>query len=136
MITPEPAYSGIINRIRLAHGVPKFVPLREDRGWRLDLEELARQGADESVRAIVFNATNMPTGALYTEEELDSIADLARRRDLWVIYVAPTSRLTFDVDRAPNIATWPGMRERDDHPRRRVQGLQHDGVADRLGRGR
>ena len=112
VITPEPAYSGIINRIRLAHGVPKFVPLREDRGWRLDLEELARQGADESVRAIVFNATNMPTGALYTEEELDSIADLARRRDLWVIYVAPTSRLTFDVDRAPNIATWPGMRER------------------------
>ena len=26
VITPEPAYSGIINRIRLAHGVPLFVP--------------------------------------------------------------------------------------------------------------
>ncbi len=112
VITPEPAYSGIINRIRLAHGVPRFVPLREERGWRLDLDELARHGADESVKAIVFNATNMPTGALYTTEELDAIADLAKRRDLWVIYSAPTSRLTFDIERAPNIATWPGMRER------------------------
>ncbi len=112
VIMPEPAYSGIINRIRLAHGVPKFVRLREEKGWRLDLEELERQGEDPSVKAIVFNATNMPTGALYTKEELDAIADLAKRRDLWIIYVAPTSRLTFDVDRAPNIATWPGMRER------------------------
>ena len=112
VITPELAYSGIINRIRLAHGVPRFVPLREERGWRLDLDALARHGADESVKAIVFNATNMPTGALYTRDELDAIADLARRRDLWVIYSAPTSRLTFDIERAPNIATWPGMRER------------------------
>ncbi len=112
VITPEPAYSGIINRIRLAHGVPLFVPLREERGWRLDLDELERQGAEASAKAIVFNATNMPTGVLYTRDELDAIADLARRRDLWVVYSAPTSRLTFDVERAPNIATWPGMRER------------------------
>ena len=114
VITPEPAYSGIINRIRLAHGVPLFVPLREERGWRLDLDALERQGADKNAKAIVFNATNMPTGVLYTHDELDAIADLARRRDLWVIYSAPTSRLAFDLERAPNIAAWPGMRERDD----------------------
>ena len=112
VITPEPAYSGIINRIRLAHGVPLFVPLREERGWRLDLDALERQGAEGNAKAIVFNATNMPTGALYTRDELDAIAALARRRDLWVIYSAPTSRLTFDIERAPNIAAWPGMRER------------------------
>jgi len=111
VITPEPAYSGIINRIRLAHGVPQFVPLREAEGWRLDLDQLERR-ADDTTKAIVFNATNMPTGATFAHEDLDAIADLARRRDLWVVYDAPTSRLTFDVDRALNIATWPGMRER------------------------
>ena len=47
-----------------------------------------------------------------TKDELDAIADLAKRRDLWVVYSAVTSRLAFDVERAPNIATWPGMRER------------------------
>ena len=92
--------------------MPLFVPLREERGWRLDLDALERQGAEGNAKAIVFNATNMPTGALYTRDELDAIAALARRRDLWVIYSAPTSRLTFDIERAPNIAAWPGMRER------------------------
>ena len=111
VITPEPAYSGIINRIRLAHGVPQFVQLREDRGWRLDINQL-HSAVDDTTKVIVFNATNMPTGVTYTREELDAISDIAINRDLWVIYEAPTSHLTFDVDHALNIATWPGMRER------------------------
>lgn len=111
VITPEPAYSGIINRIRLAHGVPQFVQLREDRGWRLDINQL-HSVVDDTTKVIVFNATNMPTGVTYTREELDAISDIAINRDLWVIYEAPTSHLTFDVDHALNIATWPGMRER------------------------
>ena len=111
VITPEPAYSGIINRIRLAHGVPQFVQLREDRGWRLDINQL-HSAVDDTTKVIVFNATNMPTGDTNTREELDAISDIAINRDLWVIYEAPTSHLTFDVDHALNIATWPGMRER------------------------
>ena len=111
VITPEPAYSGIINRIRLAHGVPQFVQLREDRGWRLDINQL-HSVVDDTTKVIVFNATNMPTGVTYTREELDAISDIAINRDLWVIYEAPTSHLTFDVDHALNIATWPGMRAR------------------------
>ena len=111
VITPEPAYSGIINRIRLAHGVPQFEQLREDRGWRLDINQL-HSVVDDTTKVIVFNATNMPTGVTYTREELDAISDIAINRDLWVIYEAPTSHLTFDVDHALNIATWPGMRER------------------------
>ena len=111
VITPEPAYSGIINRIRLAHGVPQFVKLREERGWRLDINQL-HSVVDDTTKVIVFNATNMPTGVTYTREELDAISDIAINRDLWVIYEAPTSHLTFDVDHALNIATWPGMRER------------------------
>lgn len=111
VITPEPAYSGIINRIRLAHGIPQFVSLNEDKGWKLDLQELERR-VEPSTKMIVFNSTNMPTGITYTRDELDFIADLAVQRDLWVVYDAPTSHLTFHMDRALNIASWPGMRER------------------------
>jgi aspartate/methionine/tyrosine aminotransferase len=87
------------------------VQLREDRGWRLDINQL-HSAVDDTTKVIVFNATNMPTGVTYTREELDAISDIAINRDLWVIYEAPTSHLTFDVDHALNIATWPGMRER------------------------
>ena len=42
VIISDPAYAGLINRIRLAGGVTRLVPLRVvEGGWRLDLEALA-----------------------------------------------------------------------------------------------
>jgi aspartate/methionine/tyrosine aminotransferase len=111
VITPEPAYSGIINRIRLAHGVPQFVPLVEDRGWRLDLDALAR-APDETTKAIVINSTNMPVGSVFTAEEVDAIADLARAHDLWVIDNTASGRMVFDGRSVEFMAARPGMRER------------------------
>ena len=111
VITPEPAYSGIINRIRLAHGVPQFVPLIESEGWRIDPDALAR-AADDTTKAIVINPTNMPTGKVFTREEVDAIAAFATERDLWVIDDVPSRYLIFDGTEWHNIATWPDMRER------------------------
>lgn len=111
VIIPEPAYSGIINRIRLAHGEPQFVPLREEQGWRLDLTELENR-ATTRTKAIVINATNMPTGVTYTQAEIEAIAELARRLDLWVVYSATSSRTTYADTPPLNIATWPDLRDR------------------------
>jgi aspartate/methionine/tyrosine aminotransferase len=111
VITFEPAYSGIINRVRLAHGVPVFVPLSEEDGWRVDLEAL-ESAASERTKAIVFNATNMPTGVTHTREEIDMIAEMAERHDFWVVYSAPSSRTIFEGSQVHNIATWPEMRNR------------------------
>jgi len=111
VITPEPAYSGIINRIRLAHGVPQFVPLVEDRGWHLDLDAL-RRAPDATTKAIVINATNMSVGSVFTAEEIDAIAELARKHDLWMIDDTVSGQMVFDGRRAEFIAARPGMRER------------------------
>lgn len=111
VITPEPAYSGIINRIRLAHGVPQFVPLIESEDWALDLDALKRR-VDRTTKAIIINPTNMPTGKVFTRAELDAIAALAIEHDLWVIDDQPTRHMIFSGTKAHDIATWPGMRER------------------------
>src|SRR5690349_20336254 len=38
----DPVYAGLVNRVRLAGGVPRFVPARVTaEGWTLDPEELA-----------------------------------------------------------------------------------------------
>ncbi|MGH6953978.1 MAG: pyridoxal phosphate-dependent aminotransferase [Alphaproteobacteria bacterium] len=111
VITPEPAYSGIINRIRLAHGVPQFVPLVERRRWALDLEALARR-AYRTTRAMVINPTNMPTGKVFTREEMDGIAYIALERDLWLIDDQPSRYMVFDGAQVHDIASRPGMRER------------------------
>ena len=43
VLMTDPIYVGLINKIRLAGGVPRFVPLIPSaQGWRLDLEALAQ----------------------------------------------------------------------------------------------
>ena len=111
VISPEPAYSGIINRIRLAHGVPRFVPLLESRGWQLDIDELHRQVSSRT-KAIVINSTNMPTGKVFTAEEVDAIAALAEERNLWVVDDRAGGQMVFKGTEVQNIAARPGMRER------------------------
>lgn len=111
VITPEPAYSGIINRIRLAHGVPQFVPLIESKGWALDLDAL-RARVNANTKVIIINPTNMPTGKVFTREEIDAIVEVAVKNDLWVIYSLPSRYMIFQGHQAYDIASWPGMRER------------------------
>src|SRR5215469_3854225 len=42
VLLTDPTYVGLINRVRLAGGVPRYVPLLpSSHGWRLDLEALA-----------------------------------------------------------------------------------------------
>ena len=53
MIVTDPIYAGIVNRVRLAGGVPRFVPFRvEEGGWRLDRDAArdARRHEDHRLR--------------------------------------------------------------------------------------
>jgi N-succinyldiaminopimelate aminotransferase len=43
VLLTDPTYAGLINRVRLAEGVPRFVPLiPSSQGWRLDSERWHR----------------------------------------------------------------------------------------------
>lgn len=111
VVTPEPAYSGIINRIRLAHAVPQFVPLREDKGWQFDPDDL-RAAIDGKTKAIVINTTNMSVGSVFPKETIDLIAELAVEHDLWVIDDRAGGEMLFDGRERDFIANRPGLRER------------------------
>ena len=61
--------------------VPRFVTLREDRRavtWRLDRDELRAALCDPSVKAVVVNTPQNPTGKVLDEEDLEFIAELCR----------------------------------------------------------
>lgn len=111
VILVDPTYSGMINRVRIVGGLPRFVPLREERGWQLDVNELERKVNDKT-RMIFINATNMPTGHVFGKQEIEAIADIAKRKDLWILYNAVAGKLIFDAFGVYHIATLPEMKER------------------------
>jgi N-succinyldiaminopimelate aminotransferase len=113
VIVTDPTYVGLINRVRLAGGVPKFVPFRfTPRGpWSLDRDALVAS-VTRHTRAMLLMSPSMPTGALLTEADWTQVADLCVRHDLLLILDAAMERLVFDGADVTHPAHLPGMAER------------------------
>ena len=93
---------------------PQYVTLREDHGtgrWQLDREELACT-IDESTRAIILNTPHNPTGKVFTEDDLQFVADLCRERDILAITDEIYEHIVYDGHRRHFLAGLEGMKER------------------------
>ena len=73
--------------------------------------DLIEQAVTANTRAILFANPNNPTGAVFTPAELEAIADIARRHDLWVIADEVYAGQVYD-GKHHSIAALPGMAER------------------------
>jgi aspartate/methionine/tyrosine aminotransferase len=87
----DPIYAGLVNRIRLAGGIPRHVRCVPGvRGWASDPGELAAAIGPQTA-AVLLMSPAMPTGAVLTGEHFDAIADPVNRHDAWIIWDAPWS---------------------------------------------
>lgn len=112
VIVTDPTYAGIIFRIRLAGGRPRFVPHVVDDGvWRLDLDAL-RAAVSDRTRAIAVMGTAFPTGAVLNEAEWDAIAAIARERNVHIIYWALMEGFVFSGRPILHPASLPEIRDR------------------------
>ncbi len=112
VIITDPAYAGLLNRIRLAGGVPKLVPLRVvDGGWRLDLEELRRAASDRT-RAVLTMSPSMPTGIVHTAEEWNAIAEVVMHTGAFLLHDAAMERILYTGSAVLHPASLDGMAER------------------------
>lgn len=112
VLMTDPTYVGLINRVRLAGGVPRFVPLMPSaQGWRLDTETLSTTDP-RSVKAALLMSPSMPTGAVFTLEEWRAFIDFCQRANCWLINDAAMERILYDDRTVINPASFPDMREK------------------------
>jgi N-succinyldiaminopimelate aminotransferase len=113
VIVSDPTYAGLLNRIRLSGGVPKFAPFTFTPGgaWRLDREAL-RRSVGPRVRAMLLMSPAMPSGAMLDESDWSLIAALCRDLDLILILDAAMERLVFDGRAVLHPAGLAGMAQR------------------------
>jgi len=115
VVMTSPAYVGLINRVRLAGGVPRFVPLLPvAQGWRLDLGALRDLvgSPDSRVRAFLMMSPSMPTGAVFDAAEWRAVCEACVAADAWMLYDAAMERLLFDGVAHIHPVSLPGMHER------------------------
>lgn len=112
VIVTDPTYAGIVNRIRLADGVPRFAPFRVRGGeWRLDSDALLA-AIGERTTAFLLMSPSMPSGGWLDEDDWRLVCDLCRERDLTLIYDAAMERLLFDGRSLIHPLHFEGMAER------------------------
>jgi len=112
VVVADPAYAGLINRIRLAGGIPRHVAARPTpNGWRTDPAELAAAIGPHTA-AVLLMGPAMPTGELLYTEHLAAIAEPVTQHGAWVIYDAAMERLRFDDQPPLHPASHPGLADR------------------------
>ena len=112
VLMTDPTYVGLINRVRLAGGVPKFVSLiPTEKGWRLDVEGLKTINPEKINLALIMSPS-MPTGFVLNYKEWESITDFCKQANSWLLYDSAMERILFDNLEVIHPASFPGMRNR------------------------
>ena len=112
VLLTDPIYVGLINRVRLAGGVPKFVPLiPSPEGWRLDMEALEKI-APEPVKVALLMSPAMPTGCVFTKDEWGALTNFCKLANCWLIDDTAMERILYNDQRAIHPASFSGMRDK------------------------
>jgi aspartate/methionine/tyrosine aminotransferase len=111
VIVEDPCFVSYQAAIRYAGAVPVAVPLRRENRFRWAPDELEAAVGDRTA-AILYCSPHNPTGAVHDTEDLEAIAEVARRHKLVVIADETYERLTWGDHVHRSLALLDGMGER------------------------
>ena len=110
VIVFEPFYGYHVSTLLSMRLTPVIVPL-EGRDWQLDPARLAA-AITPRTRAIILNTPSNPSGKVFTRAELQGIADVAIRENLFVFTDEIYEYFVYDGAQHISLAQLPGMAER------------------------
>lgn len=110
VLIPQPSYVSYEPCTILAGGVPVVINLKAENEFRLTAQELEDAITDKT-KVLILPFPNNPTGAIMEKEDLEAIAEVIRKHDIFVMSDEIYSELTYK-DKHVSIASLPGMQER------------------------
>jgi aminotransferase len=110
VIVIDPGYD-YYSQIRLFGGVPVPVAVHEANRFKVDPADI-KAAITNKTKLMIINTPSNPTGAIFDEDILRAVADLAIENDVWVLADEPYEHILFDGHRHISIASLDGMAER------------------------
>lgn len=110
VIVLDPTYTTYAYVIGTTGATTVTVTLKPQRHFQVDPEDIA-DAVTERTRAIILNSPHNPTGAILHQPEINAIAQIAQRHDLWLITDEVYGSITYEQ---PHIspASHPDLVER------------------------
>ncbi len=110
VLIPQPSYVSYEPCTILAGGKPVIIELKEENDFRLTAKELEEAITDKT-KMLILPFPNNPTGAVLERKDLEAIAEVVIKHDIFVMSDEIYSELTY-LDEHVSIASLPGMKER------------------------
>lgn len=110
VLIPQPSYVSYVPCAILANGVPVPIELKVENEFRLTAEQL-EEAITPKTKLLVLPFPNNPTGAIMEKKDLEAIAEVIKKHDIFVLSDEIYSELTYGSEHV-SIASLPGMKER------------------------
>ena len=94
VLIPAPYWVSYPAMVQLADGVSVFVPTTADENYLVTVDGLEAARTDKT-KVLILNSPSNPTGCCYTQEQLDAIAEWARKNDIFIISDEVYDRLVY-----------------------------------------
>ncbi len=110
VLIPQPSYVSYVPCCVLANGTPVIIELKAENEFRLTAEEL-EAAITPKTKLLVMPFPNNPTGAVMERADLEAVAEVVKKHDLYVLSDEIYCELTY-LENHVSIASLPGMKER------------------------
>ena len=110
VIVPDPCWVSYVPCILLAGGKPVYLPTDLSSNFRISAERL-EETITRRTKMLVINTPNNPTGSVIHRDELEAIADLAKRKEFLVLSDELYEKIIFDSTEHVSIGSLPGMED-------------------------
>jgi aspartate aminotransferase len=104
VIIPSPYWVSYPEMVRIAGGVPVIVETMESTGWKMTAEQF-EEAMTPATKMVILNSPGNPTGAVYTEEELRAIGEIAAAEDIVILSDEIYEKLVYGEAKHVSIAS-------------------------------
>ncbi|MCA9742259.1 pyridoxal phosphate-dependent aminotransferase [candidate division KSB1 bacterium] len=109
VIYPNPGFPIYESVIEFAGAKAVPLPLKEEKGFSFDIEDLKALVTDKT-KLIIINTPANPTGGILSKNDIKAIADIARERNIMVLSDEVYKNIIYDGEHA-SIMAEPGMED-------------------------
>jgi aspartate aminotransferase len=104
VIIPTPYWVSYPEMVKIAGGKPVLVETQESNGWKMTAEQF-EAAMTPATKMVILNSPSNPTGAVYTEQELRDIGEVALSEDIVILSDEIYEKLVYGDNKHVSIAS-------------------------------